>query len=88
MAWKKTAATALAVVGLGIGAATMLQPGSDPTNPRTRTDQQVQDLSDSHEQRQGRNDGAADDVRNAEADRLLRPGEHRPPLPPLRLPGK
>lgn len=88
MAWKKTAATALAVVGLGIGAATMLQPDSDPTDPQTRTDQQVQDLSDSHEQQQGRNDAAADDLRNAETDRLLRPGEHRPALPTLRLPGK
>jgi hypothetical protein len=88
MTWKKTAATAFAVVGLGLGAATMLQPGNDPTDPRARTDQQVQDLSDSHERWLGRHEDAADDLRNAETDRLVRPGEHRPGLPSLRLPGK
>lgn len=89
MTWKSNTVIVLTVVGLGLGAAAYLdRPSSTAELERQRQEQQVSDLSDSHERELGRYDDESEDLRNAEQARKLTPGEHRPDLPKLPLPGR
>lgn len=89
MSWKETAAIGFTVVGLAVGANEMLMPNSPEQTDQQRRQQQVEDLSDSQEKQ---NDKWRDDLGDgidAEEQRKLQPGEHRPGQPPrirIRLP--
>lgn len=86
MSWKTNASIALTVLGLGLGATALLdKPTSLDDLQRQQQDQQVSDLSDAHERELGRHEDEAEDLRNAERDRALLPGERRPALPKLPL---
>lgn len=89
MTWKTNTVIVLTVVGLGLGAAAYLdRPSSTAELEQQRRDQQVSDLSDSQERELGRYEDEAEDLRNAEQARKSIPGEHRPALPRLPLPGR
>lgn len=89
MSWKSNTAIVLTVVGLGLGASTLINhPSTRSEFEEQRQQQQVEELSDSHERELGRYEDAAKDLRNAENARKAIPGEPRPDLPKLKLPGK
>ncbi|GIG20645.1 hypothetical protein Cch01nite_13690 [Cellulomonas chitinilytica] len=87
MSWKTSTVIVLTVVGLGVGATAYLErPSSRSEFEQQRQQQQVGDLSDSHERELGRYEDDAETLRHAERARGSVPGEHRPPLPKLKLP--
>ena len=82
MNWQAKVCAGATAVGLLVGGLQYLEPKT----PEQTRQQQIEQLSDSHEKTKERMRQDGEDI--AEADRLdrLRPGEHHPPEKPrLRL---
>ncbi len=85
MTWQARLCAGATVVGLVAGGLKYLEPRTLEQVREDQRQEQVEQLADSHEKtrEQNRKDGDA----AAEADRRdrLRPGEHRPPGPHMRI---
>lgn len=89
MGWKSKTMIVATVVTLGLGTASWVdRPTTTEDFEQQQREQQVSDLSDSHERERGRYEDDAEDLRNAEQTQKNIPGEPRPELPKLNLPGK
>lgn len=89
MGLKSKAAVVVGVVALAFGGLAALEPPKNAAElQEQQLQQQLEDLQDANEREQQRYEDDADALRRAEEARRAAPGEHRPTLPRLPLPGK